>query len=82
MRAVIEVMLGTSTPTVLVASVVQAVLVAMTQIDNVVALVWIVKNMRELRCEPLLGELDAEIADKWLHTIEDSLNQMHVTEGL
>jgi hypothetical protein len=54
----------------------------MTQIDNVVALVWIVKNMRELRCEPLLGELDAEIADKWLHTIEDTLNQMHVTEGL
>jgi len=61
---------------------VQAAPVPTTKADNVVTLVWIVKSMRELGCEPFLGEPDAEIAGRWLRTIEDTLDQMRVTEDL
>ena len=81
-RAVIEAMPGASAPTIPIAPAVQTAPAAMTKADNVVTLVRIVKSMRELRCEPFLGELDAEIAGRWLRTIEDTLDQMQVTEGL
>jgi hypothetical protein len=71
-RAVIEAMPGASAPTIPVAPAVQAVPAATTKADNVVTLVRIVKSMRELGCEPFLGEPDAEIAGRWLRTIEDS----------
>ena len=51
-------------------------------VDNVVTLVWIVKSMRELGCERFLGEPDAEIVGRWLRTIEDTQDQMQVTESL
>ena len=38
--------------------------------------------MRELRCEPFLGEPDVEIAGRWLRIIDDTLDQMQVVEGL
>jgi hypothetical protein len=38
--------------------------------------------MRELGFEPFLGEPDAEIAGRWLHTIDDTLDQIQVAEGL
>jgi branched-subunit amino acid transport protein len=53
---------GIVAPTALVAP---AVLVPLTALattidsDNVIALVWTVKSMRELGCEPFLGEQDA-----------------------
>jgi hypothetical protein len=72
-RAVIEAMPGASTPTIPIASAVQAAPVATKKADNVVTSVRIVKSMRELGCEPFLGEPDAEIAGRWLHTIEDTL---------
>jgi hypothetical protein len=81
-RAVIEAMPGALAPTIPISPVVQAAPTAMTKADNVVILVRIVKSMRELGCEPFLGEPDAEIAGRWLRTIEDTLDQMQVTEGL
>lgn len=51
-------------------------------ITLVVTLVCIVKNMRELGCEPFLGEPNAVIMGRWLHIIEDILDQKHVTKGL
>jgi len=81
-RAVIEAMPGASAPTIPVAPAVQAAPAATTKADNVVTLVRIVKSMRELGCEPFLGEPNAEIAGRWLRTIEDTLDQMQVTEGL
>jgi len=76
-RAGIEAMLGASALTIPIALAVQA-----AKADNVVTLVQIVKSMRELGCEPFLGEPDPEIAGRWLHTIEDTLDQIQVTEGL
>jgi len=81
-RAVIEAMPGASTLTIPIAPAVQAASAATTKADNVVTLVRIVKSIRELGCEPFLGEPDAEIAGRWLHIIKDTLDQMHVIEGL
>jgi uncharacterized metal-binding protein len=81
-RAVIEAMFGASTLTILIAPVVQTALVATTKADSVVTLVRIVKSMRELECKPFLGEPDAEIARRWLRTIEDTMDQIQVTKGM
>jgi hypothetical protein len=75
-KAVIEAMPGASAPTIPVAPAVQTAPAATKKADNVVTLVRIVKSMRELGCEPFLGEPDAEIAGRWLRTIEDTLDQM------
>jgi hypothetical protein len=81
-RAVIEAMPGALTLTIPIAPVVQAAPTATTKADNVVTLVRIIKSMRELGCEPFLGEPDTEIVGRWLCIIEDTLDQMQVTEGL
>jgi len=52
----IEPMPGASAPTILIALAVQTASVATTKADSLVTLVWIVKSMRELGCEPFLGE--------------------------
>ena len=82
MRAVIEAMFGASTPTIPITPVVQTALVATIKADGVVTLVRIVKSMRELGYEPFLGEPDAEIAGRWLRTIEDTMDQIKVTKGM
>jgi hypothetical protein len=81
-RAVIEAMLGASAPTAPVAPAVQTILVATAPVDSVVTLVRTVNSVRELGCEPFLGEPDAEIAGRWLRTIEDTVDHMQVAEGL
>jgi len=81
-RAVIEAMSGASAPTIPIAPAVQAAPATTTKAENVVTLVRIVKNIRELGCEPFLSEPDAEIVGRWLRIIEDTLDQMHVTGGL
>jgi len=48
--------------------------------DNVIALVRNIKSMRELRCEPFLGEQDAEIAGRWMRKVENNMTQMRVPE--
>ena len=73
-RAVIVAMPGGSAPTIPIAPTVQATPMATIKADSVVTLVRIVKSMRELGCEPFLGEPDAEIAGRWLCTIENTLD--------
>jgi len=75
-------MFGASAPTIPIALAVQVALVPTKKADSVVTLVRIVKSMRELGCEPFLGKPDAEIMGRWLRTIKDTLDQMHVTEDL
>ena len=77
-RAVIEAMPGASTPTAPVTPAVQTIPVVAAPVDSVVTLVQTVKSMRELGCEPFLGEPDAEIAGRWLRTIEDTLDRKSV----
>jgi len=60
---VIEAMPGASAPTMPIVLIIQATPVAMIKADSVVTLVRIVKSMRELGCEPFLGEPDAKIAE-------------------
>jgi phage gp46-like protein len=48
----------------------------------VVTLVRAVKSMRELGCDSFSGEPDAEIAGRWLRTVEDIMEQIRVTEDL
>jgi len=64
---------GASTLTIPIAPAVQAAPAATKKADNVVTSVRIVKRMRELGCEPFLGEPDAKIVGRWLRTIEDTL---------
>ena len=48
--------------------------------DSVIALVRTVKSMRELRCEPFLGEHDVEIASRWMRRVENTMTQMKVSK--
>jgi len=73
-RAVIEAMLGVSALIILVALTIQAAPVVIILDNSMVAIVQIVKSMRELGCEPFLTEPNVEIASTWLCTGEDTLN--------
>lgn len=53
-----------------------------SSIDHAVALVWLVKKMREMGCEPFLGEQDAEVARRWIRKVEITLIQVEVPEEL
>ncbi|KAL9400951.1 hypothetical protein Peur_004800 [Populus x canadensis] len=50
--------------------------------DNVVPLVRLVKSMREMGCEPYMGEQDAEIAGRWIRKVEKTMIQISIPEGL
>ena len=82
MRAVIETMPQLPVPTPPVAPATQIPQVAPTPVDNVVTLVRVVKCMWELGCDSFSGEPDAKIASTWLHTVEDIMEQIWVTEDL
>jgi hypothetical protein len=45
----------------------------MTPTDNEVALVRIMKSMREMDCEPFLGDQDEGIGDRWIIKVEKTL---------
>jgi hypothetical protein len=81
-RAIIKTMPQLPVPTPPVAPATQIPQVAPTPVDNVVTLVRVVKSMRELGCDSFSGEPDAEIAGRWLRTIEDVMEQIRVTEDL
>uniref|UniRef100_A0A6N2LEE9 Reverse transcriptase domain-containing protein n=1 Tax=Salix viminalis TaxID=40686 RepID=A0A6N2LEE9_SALVM len=53
-----------------------------TTTDNVVPLVRLVKSMREMGCEPFLGEHDVEIARRWIRKVEKTMTQISIPEGL
>ncbi|XP_073267141.1 uncharacterized protein [Populus alba] len=50
--------------------------------DNVVPLVRLVKSMREMGCEPYMGEQDAKIAGRWIRKVENTMIQISILEGL
>ena len=81
-KAVMEGMAGSATqttPTTQVPLVAPATNVTM---DNVVPLVRLVKSMREMGCEPYMGEQDAEIAGRWIRKVEKTMIQIRIPEGL
>jgi hypothetical protein len=46
---------------------------AATATNDVVHLVRLVKSMREMDCEPYLGEQDAEVAGRWIRKVEKTM---------
>jgi len=73
-----EVMLHMPVPAPPVAPAMQVPPVAPAPMDSVVTLVRVVKSMRELGCKSFAGELDAVIVGRWLHIVEDIMEQIWV----
>jgi hypothetical protein len=57
----------------LLVQIVKEVMEGMAGSDNVVLLVRLVKSMREMGCEPYMGEHDAEIAGRWSRKVEKTM---------
>lgn len=50
--------------------------------ENVVLLMWLVKNMKEMSCEPYIGEQDVEIAGRWIRKVEKTMIQINIPKDL
>jgi len=81
-KAVMKGMVGSATQTTPTTHIPQAAPVTSTTTDNVVPLVRLVKSMREMGCEPYMGEQDAEIAGRWIRKVEKTMIQISIPEGL
>jgi hypothetical protein len=73
---------GTITQTTLVTQVPRSTPGIVATMDDVVLLVWLVKSMQEMGCQPYFGEHDVEIAGRWIRKIEKTTIQINIPEGL
>jgi len=73
---------GSATQTTPTTQIPQAAPMTSMTTDNVVPLVRLIKNMREMGCEPYMGEQDAEIAGRWIRKVEKTMIQISILEGL
>jgi hypothetical protein len=64
----------------LVALVMPPTPMVMKPIDHVVALIWILKSMREMGCGPFLRDQKAKIIGRWIRKIEKNLIQTKVLD--
>jgi hypothetical protein len=76
-----EGMAGLVTQTTPATQIPQVALVNGTTMDSVMLLVRLVKSMREMDCEPYMGEQDAEIAERWIRKVEKTMIQISIPEG-
>jgi hypothetical protein len=81
-KAVMEGMAGSATRTTPTTQIPQAAPMTSMTTDNVVPLVRLVKSMREMGCEPYMGEQDAKIARRWIRKVEKTMIQISIPEGL
>jgi hypothetical protein len=51
-------------------------------VDNVIALVWIMKSMREMGCGPCMRDQDAKVVSRWIKKIKKTLIQIKVPNEL
>ena len=75
-------MASSTTQTTPAMQIAQAAPVNGTTMNVVVLLVRLVKSIREIGCEPYMGEQDAEIARKWIKKVEKTMIQISTPEGL
>jgi len=68
-----EGMVITKTHAALTAPALQTTLEVSATTDNTVLLVRLVKSMREMGCEPYMGEYDAKIARRWIKKVEKTM---------
>lgn len=80
-KAVMEGMAGATTRTISTTQIPQVAPIPSTTTDKVVPLVRLVKSMREMTCEPFLGEHDAEIAGRWIRKVEKTMTQISIPES-
>ena len=76
-----EGMAGSVTQTTPTTQIPQAAPMTSMTTDNVVPLVRLVKSMREMGCEPYMGEQDAE-AGRWIRKVEKTMIQISIPKGL
>ena len=81
-KAVMEGMAGSATQTTPTMQIPQVAPMTSMTTDSVVPLVQLVKSMREMGCEPYMGEQDVEIARKWIGKVEKTMIQISTPEGL
>jgi len=81
-KAVMEGMVGSATQTTPTIQMPQTAPMTSTTMDNVVLLVRLVKSMREMGCEPYMGEQDVEVAGRWIRKVEKTMIQISIPEGL
>jgi hypothetical protein len=81
-KAVMEGMAGSATQSTPTTQIPQAAHMTNMATDNVVPLVRLVKSMREMGCEPYMGEQDAEIDGRWIRKVEKTMIQISIPEGL
>ena len=53
-----------------------------TTTNNMVHLVLLVKIMREMGCEPYLGEQDVKVAGRWIRKVEKTMIQIKIPNDL
>ena len=81
-KAVMEGMASSAAQTTPTTQIPPAAPTTSMTMDNVVPLVRLVKSMREMGCEPYMGEQDAEIAGRWIRKVEKTMIQISIPEGL
>jgi len=81
-RAMVGTMTNASTFTTLVSPIVLVAPVVMTSKNNMVALVQIMKSLRQMGYKPFLGDQDAEITGRWIKKEEKTLVWIMVLDEL
>jgi len=83
-KAVMEGMANAATPMPAPppAPIIPTISEAATTTNDVVHLVRLVKSMREMGCEPYLGEQDAEVAGRWIRKVEKTMIQIKIPHDL
>jgi len=81
-KAMMKGMAGSATQTTPAMQIPQAAPATGTTTDNVVLLVQLVKSMREMGCEPYMGEQDAEMARRWIRKVEKTMIQIRIPKDL
>jgi hypothetical protein len=81
-KAVMKGMAGSMTQTTPATQISQTAPMNGATTDNMVLLVRLVKSMREMGCEPYMGEQDAEIVERWIRKVEKTMTQINMPEGL
>jgi hypothetical protein len=81
-KAVMKGMASSTTQKIPATQIAQAAPMNGTTTNVMVLLVRLVKSMREIGCEPYMGEQDVEIARKWIGKVEKTMIQISTPEGL
>jgi hypothetical protein len=81
-RAMVGTMTNASAFTTLVSPIVLVTPVVMTSKNSMVALVRIMKSLRQMGYKPFLGDQHAEIAGRWIKKVEKTLVWIMILDEL